>query len=401
MLLSNFQLPCGIQLNNRIAKAALTERLANKDHLPNHRHIGLYNHWAKNGAGLLISGNILVDKTHLEAAGNIVITEGTPKEAFQQWTKSATQFGNHFWAQLNHAGRQTNIFNTLRPLAPSQVKLKKMGFFGKPKPMTDGQVRSTIDAFVHAVAFCQSVGFTGVQIHAAHGYLLSQFLSPRTNRRKDQWGGSVENRARILFEIVEQSRKAVGPSFPISVKINSADFQRGGFEEEDALFVIKRLEELGIDLLEVSGGTYEDLTFFTKKNLKTSTLEREAYFLEFAKEVRKESQIPLMVTGGFRTRSFCKQVLENGELDIIGFGRPFLLDESFPDGFLSGEQEKVVEVNIQAMSKQILDMAAGGFYDYQIARLADDLPLDLNFNPNLAAFRLISNELIKGLAFKL
>jgi 2,4-dienoyl-CoA reductase-like NADH-dependent reductase (Old Yellow Enzyme family) len=401
MLTSCFQLPCGIQLNNRIAKAALTERLSKKDHLPNQRHIRLYNHWAKNGAGLLISGNILVDKIHLEAAGNIVITKETPKESFRIWTKSVTNHGHHFWAQLNHAGRQTNIFNTLRPLAPSSVKLKKMGFFGLPKQMTDGQVQSTIDAFVHAVAFCQDVGFTGVQIHAAHGYLLSQFLSPRTNKRNDQWGGSIENRARILFEIVKQSRKVVGPSFPISVKINSADFQRGGFEEEDALFVIKRLEALDIDLLEVSGGTYEDLTFFTQKNLKASTIKREAYFLEFAKEVRKESRIPLMVTGGFRTKSLCEQVLKDGALDIIGFGRPFLLDESFPNGFVSGSLDKIEEVNIQAMSKQILDMAAGGFYDYQIARLADGLPLDLHFNSNLAAFRLIANELIKGVAYKM
>ena len=400
MINTTFKLACGATLSNRIAKAALTERLAKKDHLPNNLHNRLYSYWANGGAALLISGNIMVDAKHLEAAGNIIIKEETAKEPFKTWTKAATAKGNHFWAQINHAGRQANIFNTLRPLSASNVKLKKLGFFGKPKPMSEAQIQDTIEAYVHAAVFCQQVGFTGVQFHAAHGYLLSQFLSPRTNKRTDQWGGSIENCGKMLFTIVEKARKKLGDNFPISVKINSADFQRGGFNEEDALWVVKRLEELGVDLLEVSGGTYEDLTFFTKKNLKQSTLEREAYFLDFAKQVRRSSNIGLMVTGGFRTYAFCKQVLEANELDIIGFGRPFLLKEHFPAGFLNGSLEKVEEVNIQPIAKKFLDLAEGGFYDYQIYALAQGRGLKLDYNANLSAIRLMMNEVMKGIAYK-
>ncbi|MEM1124049.1 MAG: NADH:flavin oxidoreductase/NADH oxidase family protein [Bacteroidota bacterium] len=395
-----FTLPCGETLNNRIAKAALTEKLADPSHLPNEKHLQLYKTWAKGGAGLLISGNILVDERYLESAGNVVAHALSPEDPFKKWTKAVTDTDTHFWAQLNHAGRQSTIFSTLKPVSASDVQLKKMGLFAKPRPLTEPEIEEVIQRFVNTAVFCRRVGFTGVQFHAAHGYLLNQFLSPKTNLRTDQWGGAIENRAKLLLTIVERARKALGHEFPISVKLNSADFQRGGFDEADALFVIKELAERGIDLLEVSGGTYEEVTFFTQKGIKQSTKEREAYFLDFAKRVRAQSNIPIMVTGGFRTLGFCNKVLENKELDIIGFGRPFLLNENFAAGFLDGSLKKVAEPTIKSPIKAYYDAAVLGFYEYQISRIATGQPLNLKYSGIKAILRTTKNELWKGLKNK-
>jgi len=400
MINTSFILPSGENLTNRIAKAALTERLADTSHLPNEKHYTLYDRWAKGGAGLLISGNIMVDEKYLEAAGNVAVHHLSPEAPFKLWTQSVLSYGNAFWAQLNHPGRQASLFSSTKPLSASDVQLKKNGMFGKPRPMTEEEIEDLINRFVQSANFCRRVGFTGVQIHAAHGYLLSQFLSPRTNKRTDQWGGSIENRSRLLLTIVERMRRVVGNEFSISVKLNSADFQKGGFNEQDALYVIKALEKSGIDLLEISGGTYEDFVAFTKSHIKDSTLAREAYFIEFAKAVRKESNIPIMVTGGLRSLAFCNEVLAQGELDVLGFGRPFLLDERFPKGFLDGSLERVVDPDIK-VAASLFDMGIAGFYDYQIERLATGKSLKLTYPGWRGAMRMTRNELWKGIRNKI
>ena len=394
-----FTLPCGEQLSNRMAKAAMTERLADPSHLPNEGHEQLYRTWAKDGAGLLISGNIMVDERYLEAAGNVVAHGLSPEEPFKKWTKVVTDEQVHFWAQLNHAGRQATIFSTWQPVSASDVPLKKNYLFATPRPMTEADIEEVIERFVKSATFCRRVGFTGVQLHAAHGYLFNQFLSPRTNRRTDRWGGKLENRARLLLTVVEKCRKALGHEFPLSVKLNSADFLRGGFGESDALWVIQQLADRGVDLLEISGGTYEQLEFFTKTLEKESSRQREAYFLDFAQQVRTVSTIPLMVTGGFRSRDFCNQVLADNELDIVGFGRPFLLHDHFARGFLDGTLDRVADPDIQT-SDRFYDMAVAGFYDYQIARLAEGKPLDLSYSGWRGALRLSKNEFWKGLKNK-
>ena len=398
---SELKLPCVAILKNRIAKAAMTERLAGADHLPNAYHETLYKHWAQQDAGLLISGNVIVDKKHLESANNVVVGGDQDKSAFSGWIDSATSNNTHFWAQISHAGRQANIFSNLNPKSASDVKLKKLGFFAKPVPMTVSDIEEAIHLFVDGAAFCKDVGFTGIQFHAAHGYLLSQFLSPRTNKRQDQWGGSIENRSKLLFEIVEQSRKKLGPDYPVSVKINSADFQRGGFEEEDAIFVIKGLAERGIDLLEISGGTYENLVFITEQKKRDSTKSREAYFMDFAKKVREVTQTPLMVTGGFRTKAFMNEVLENGELDVVGCARPFLLDEHFPKSFFEDKAEGIPELILHPFSDKYLDLAEGGYYDRQIESLAKDGQFAQNVSANGSIIRFITRETINGIRNRL
>ena len=395
-ILSPFRLPCGAVIPNRIAKAAMTERLAKKSGRVNEKHYTLYRHWSRQRIGLVISGNIMIDERYKESGGNLVIAKDADIDALRRLTKIVTDTGKQFWAQISHPGRQSTIFCTFKPVAPSPIRLKKLGLFAKPRALRNEEIDQIIERYVHTATLCKSSGFTGVQFHAAHGYLLSQFLSPRTNRRTDEFGGSIENRSRILTEIIRRSRKALGQYFPISVKLNSADFQRGGFEENDALFVIRQLEHLGIDLLEISGGTYENIIFLAKENVRDSTKRREAYFLDFAKKIRGKIRLPLMVTGGFRSLSFCNRVLSDDELDIIGFGRPFLIEPNFPDSWLNREIERIDDPSPTIGIKALADMAEGGYYDYQIARLAQSKSLKPSYNGYAAVMRLTKNELIKG-----
>lgn len=400
---TKFQLPCGATLNNRLVKSAMTERISNRKFEPTAGHERLYEAWSDTGAGLLITGNVVVDRTHLESAGNVCFDDERMIPQLKRWADAGKKNGNHHWAQISHSGRQTNKFNTSRPLAPSEVQLKKIGLFGKPRAMSEADIQRTIHGFVKAANITQRSGFTGLQIHAAHGYLLSQFLSSRTNRRTDQWGGSITNRSRLLLTIIREVRNVVGPTFPLGVKLNSSDFQRGGFTEEESLEVVKMLDEEKIDLLEISGGTYENLAFFVKneERVKKSTQEREAYFIEFAKKVRAISQLPLLITGGFRSYAFCNEVLNKGELDLIGMARPFITNLEEIPGFLRGEVPHLDNLVLRTGIRQFEDAAEGGFYARQLIRLSKGKELKLNMSPMVCSNFLLLYELRKALSRKL
>lgn len=394
-----FRLPCGAMLKNRLAKAAMTERFSNKDLKPNHKHFTLYEKWAAGGTGLLVTGNVMLERSHLESAGNVVADRpGLPE--FQRWATAATSHDNHCWVQISHSGRQTSIFNNLRPVSASNVKLNKLGFFAKPRPLKEQEITELIEQFAHAAKISKDAGFTGVQIHAAHGYLVNQFLSPITNQRTDSWGGKLENRTRFLFEILKATRAAVGTDFPIGVKLNSSDFQKGGFSEEESLWVIAKLEELGVDLLEISGGTYENAEFLLAGNVRQSTRRREAYFIDFAEKVRKESRIPLMVTGGIRSLEFCNEVLSEGLMDVVGMARPFLLYDDFATRFLAG-QLTPKEFKVRTGIKAFEDMAEAGFYNLQLDRLGKGKPIYLAYSASRSAFHLVKHEFVKAMQNKL
>lgn len=399
MLNTPLQLPCGAVLQNRLCKAAMTERLSNKDYAPNDEHFQLYDTWADSNSGLMISGNVLIDKRHMESAGNIVVDDEGIIPMLQKWTTIATKNGHHFWVQINHSGRQTSRLTNMHPHSASDVQLHKMGFFGKPKAMTESHIEEVIRGFVRAADICKKGGFTGVQIHAAHGYLLSQFLSPITNKRRDQWGGSLENRSRLLRSIVREVRDKVGAEYPISVKLNSADFQRGGFTEEESLEVVQMLATEKIDLLEISGGTYEQVEFFTrsKQDIKASTRRREAYFLDFASKVRQLTQLPLMVTGGFRSYAFAEEALQNGELDVVGMARPFLTQPDKINDFLQGRHSAFPDPKIRTGIKMLEDSAEAGFYALQILRLGKGKQVKLDYSPMYSAMFMIWHEFVKML----
>lgn len=344
-------LPCGASLTNRLAKAAMTEGLADPRGRPTAQLQRLYEVWGRGGCGLLISGNIIIDRNHLERPGNVICDKDFADEpdamaAMQRWTAAATDHGAHFWAQISHAGRQTQAKVNPHPKAPSAVKLGLPGGqFGEPVAMDESDIAAVIDGFASTAATCISGGFTGVQVHAAHGYLLSQFLSPRSNLRTDRWGGSLDNRARLLLDVVGAVRAAVGPTIPVAVKLNSADFQRGGFAFDESLQVARWLEAAGVDCIEISGGTYEQPKLLGIAGMEPeeapqvaqSTLAREAYFVDFAKAMREQLSIPLMATGGFRTRAAMEQAIEAGAADIIGIARPLCVDPAGAAHLLAGE----------------------------------------------------------------
>ena len=348
MLATSLTLPCGATLPNRLAKAAMTEGLADIYGRPTPELERLYGLWSDGGAGLHISGNIQVDADHLERPGNVIIASAPDEEMFaalKRWTATATRGGNHFWAQISHAGRQTMKAVKPKPKAPSAIKLGLPGGqFGTPVPLSEDEILNLIGRFGQAARICKETGFTGVQIHAAHGYLISQFLSPRSNLRDDRWGGSLENRARFLLFTVNTVRQLVGPEFPVSVKLNSADFQRGGFAFEDSLQVARWLQNAGVDLIEISGGTYEQPKLLGIEGLEAeepqavaaSTLAREAYFVDFAKAMKNELSVPLMVTGGFRSKSAMEQAIKSGAADVIGIGRPLCTMTDAPKRLLGG-----------------------------------------------------------------
>ena len=345
------KLPCGVSLHNRLSKAAMTEGLATAEGIPTAELTRLYGLWSDGGAGMLLSGNIMIDKHHLERPGNVIIDRPpSPKmhDALVRWATAATRNGNQFWAQISHAGRQTQKMVNKNPKAPSAIKLGLPGGqFGEPVALMIDEIQDIVQRFGICAAAVKEAGFTGVQIHAAHGYLLSQFLSPRSNQRIDVYGGDLANRARALLEVVASVRAAVGPDFPVAVKLNSADFQKGGFAFEESLQVAQWLQEASIDLIEISGGTYEQPKLLglagmeeeEKQNVAQSTMMREAYFVDFAVAMRKKVTVPLMVTGGFRQRTAMEQALESGAADLIGLGRPMCVMTDAPNQLIAGLEE--------------------------------------------------------------
>ena len=395
------QLPCGVQLHNRLCKAAMTERLAGPDGSPNALHNRLYQAWLKTGAGLLITGNMMINRNHLESGGNIIVDHEGILPKLQELAKQSQSATTQTWVQISHSGRQTSRLVNLHPKAPSSVQLKKWALFGTPRAMTEADIQEVIAGFVRTAKLCQQAGFKGIQIHSAHGYLLSQFLSPHTNLRQDQWGGTLENRSRLLRTILTQVREVVGPAYPVSVKLNSADFQRGGLTEEESLVVVQMLQELGVDLLEISGGTYEKMAFFTKNeevaNQKESTKRREAYFLDFAHRVRETCQIPLMITGGFRTYDFCQSALADGAVDVIGMARPFLLNLPEMADFLAGKIPQLKDPRVRTGIKALEEMAEGGYYARQVVRIAQGKPVQNKVQGIPSVSFVLTHELKKAI----
>ncbi|MDE2465508.1 MAG: NADH:flavin oxidoreductase/NADH oxidase family protein [Alphaproteobacteria bacterium] len=415
-----FTLPCGAVLKNRLAKAAMTEGLGDPLNRATARHQKLYQRWAEGGAGMLLTGNVQIDRRHLERPGNVALDGAQSSEALEAlraFARAGTVNGTHLWMQISHAGRQTPVSVNAAPLAPSAVRLEMPGGqFGMPRAMTEAQILDVIARFAHAATLARETGFTGVQIHAAHGYLLSEFLSPDVNRRSDAWGGSLENRARLLIETVRATRRNVGADFPISVKLNSADFQRGGFSHEDAITVATWLDKEGVDLLEVSGGTYEqprltgrdDLTLHPEKaeTRRQSTIAREAYFLDYAADIRRAVKMPLMVTGGFRSAEGMNAALKAGATDIIGIARPLCADPMCLAKLLDGtisvlpgyEQTLRLGPGILgpssslALIKGLNGWGQQGWFCLQLLRMGDGLDPDLQMGVFKAFRRYTAHE---------
>ncbi len=370
----SLRLPCGQTIKNRLMKSAMSEALGTAD---NHMTSGLatlYGRWAEGGTGLLITGNVMIDRRALGEPNNVAVENEQDLSLLQDWAQAGTRNNTQLWPQLNHPGKQAPKGLNVETVAPSARPFKKslQQFFDMPRELTDDEIVDVIERFGRSAEIIKKAGFTGVQIHGAHGYLVSQFLSPHHNQRQDQWGGSPENRRRFVMEVYRCIRKSVGEDFPVAIKLNSADFQRGGFTEEESLVVIQTLAEAGIDLVEISGGTYEAPAMSGRK-MAESTRQREAYFLQFAEQVREKINVPLAVTGGFRTAQGMRQALEADSLDMIGLARPLAVDPDYSAKILQGREPDVeikpITTGIKEVDKMALMEVA--WYSRQLRRMAN------------------------------
>ncbi len=405
-LAQSLSLPCGAVLPNRLCKAAMTEGLADEFLRATPRHETLYRTWSEGGAGLLLTGNVQVDRSDLERPGNVAIDVSAPqtvstdaRQRLARWARAGTVSGNHLWMQISHGGRQSPWYVTRQPLAPSAVQLDLLGNYRRPRALTEPEILDLIARFAAAAAIAREAGFTGVQVHGAHGYLISSFLSPVTNLRTDGWGGSLENRARFLLETLRAVRRSVGPDFPVGLKLNSDDFRKGGFNHAECLEVVRWLNDESLDLLEISGGTYEQPRLIGAEGradeavpLRPSTRAREAYFLEYASAIRKVARMPMMVTGGFRSREAMEAALGSGDCDMVGLGRPLCWQPDFPRRLLAREVDRIERVEDRLRFaergwrsptsrllpiKMLNTFGAQSWFYCQLFRLAAGRPADL------------------------
>lgn len=416
------QLPCGVSLPNRLIKSAMTEGMASAHGHATARHAQLYRTWAEGGTGVLLTGNVMVDHRYLERPGNVIIDGNGGEAALAEWAKAGTLAGNHLWMQISHPGRQCARVVTSQPLSPSDIQLNLMGNFAKPRPLEADEIPQIIQRYADVAGVAKQAGFTGVQIHGAHGYLISQFLSPHTNRREDQWGGSLENRARFLLETVRAVRKTVGDDFPVAVKLNSSDFQKGGFTLEESQQVAAWLDAEGLDLLELSGGTYERRALLGEQSdadangelLRESTRTREAFFLEYTGAIRSACKMPVAVTGGFRSHQLMSSALENNEVDVVGLARPLCSQPNISQQLIDGVVERAAEPehdirlgngwlgpNSRFDTMKALNAQAGTAWFYrQMIELSEGREPRENLGAWKALFEHVSDEFRIAMAYK-
>lgn len=363
-------LPNGQRLKNRIAKAAMEEGMAGPGQLPGPDFARLYRRLAEGGAGLLITGNVMVSADALTGPGGVVLEAHTPLAPFRAWAEAAHAGGARIWMQINHPGRQVFAALGNPGWAPSAVALE-MGKHGKlmapVRALEAAQIETIVQQFAATARQAEAAGFDGVQIHAAHGYLLSQFLSPLVNRRTDRWGGAdIADRARLLLAVLRAVRAAVQPGFAVALKLNSADFQRGGFSEQDARAVVQGLDAEALDLLELSGGSYESPAM-QGRTADGRTLAREAYFLDFARDLAVAAQMPVMTTGGIRRRAVAEQVLAGG-VALVGIGTALAQQPDLPTHW-QAEEAGVPPLAVNWKDKTLAGLASMAMVRCQLRRM--------------------------------
>lgn len=314
-------LPCGVTLKNRLAKSAMSDSLGDGTGHPTPEQIRLYRRWAEGGLALSIIGEVQGNAGYAEKPGNLVLNQAADLDRFRLLAGQGGTNGTQLWLQLGHAGALAYA-PTSTPKGPSALDLPGL----RCAELTIDEIHHVPSEFAMTARLAQKAGFGGVQIHAAHGFLLSQFLSPLFNKRSDEYGGSIINRMRLLLDSIKATRAAVGSSFPISVKLNSSDQLEGGFDEEDALKVVEALDRSSVDLIDISGGTY-----FPGAKSASDGAGRGPYFIEFARRARLMTSKPLMLTGGFKTRAQAEDAVASGVVDVIGLARMLALEPSLPD----------------------------------------------------------------------
>jgi 2,4-dienoyl-CoA reductase-like NADH-dependent reductase (Old Yellow Enzyme family) len=380
VLSKELRLPNGITLSNRLAQSAMTEHLATGDGAPSWQLIEAYRRFAVSGAALIISGNVMVNGWSLEAPRNVVIEDERHMPQLRQWAATTSGTDARLILQLSLSGRQTQrglaLAGRRQDVATASAVPLTIGgpLFKPPRALTDPEIRQIIAQFTSAARIAAEAGFAGVQIHAAHGYLLSQFLSPLVNQRTDQWGGSVQNRMRMLIEVLRAVKSLTPEAFLLTVKMNVSDFQSGGFDADDALIVAQALENEGVHLIEFSGGTYESSAMIDGGPARDQSGAPEPYFLAYAQRFARELTVPVMLSGGFRSRTAMIDAVESGAADVIGLARPIAVEPDFPRRILDGTTEVSLAKPQKVGNKNIDDLLSGAWYQEQIARLGRGKP---------------------------
>lgn len=376
-LFESLELPNGTFLKNRLAKAAMEESLADYGQVPGPRLRTLYRRWADGGAGLLITGNVMIAPDALSGPASVVLQADTDIAPFREWAEAGRSKGSQFWMQINHPGRQVLAALGEEAVSASDISVEIPGMsqnFRKPRALTEDEILALVERFATTAMRAEEAGFTGVQIHAAHGYLINQFLSPLTNRRDDRWGGSLENRARFLFETIHAVRARVSSRFCVSVKLNSADFQKGGFDMSDAKWVVDRLGEMSVDLVELSGGSYESPAMQGRDADGSSTARREAYFVEFAREVAQTANMPIMVTGGIRSRDVAEEAIRNQTggigVSVLGLARAMAFEPDVITNWQNGKNLRVDIPEVRWKNKRLAGFASMVLAYVQLERLS-------------------------------
>lgn len=386
----------GNTVKNRFLKSAMSEGLGDKNGAPTTALYTLYGTWADGGIGICVTGNVMIDKRALGEPGNVIIEDEKYLPQLKAWAKAATRNNTHCWVQLNHVGKQSPRGLNKENVAPSAVPFRTdmRPYFATPRELTDNEILDIIQRFGNAARIVKKAGFSGVQIHGAHGYLVSQFLSPHHNIRNDRWGGNPENRRRFVLEVYHAMRAQVGPDFPVSIKLNSADFQRGGFSEDESLDTIRALADAGIDLLEISGGNYEEPAM-TGIAIKESTKIREAYFMDFAEKARKICTIPIAVTGGFRTAEGMANAISSNAVDFVGIARHLAIETDVPNKLLSGKFPKHSVKPIKTGIPMIDNMGIMevSWYSAQLKRIGNGKKPNVDASPFLEFLKSIFHQI--------
>ncbi len=368
----------------------MEENLADEGQVPGDRLAALYRRWAEGGAGLLLTGNVMISPDALTGPGGVVLQDGTDLAGFRRWAEAGRSGGGHIWMQINHPGRQVYADMKEEAVSASDVAVDIPGFsslFSKPRALTEDEIKALIARFATTAALAEEAGFTGVEIHAAHGYLISQFLSPLTNQRADSWGGSLENRARFLIETVKAVRSRVQPGFCVAVKLNSADFQKGGFDESDAEQVVAWLGDLAVDLVELSGGSYESPAM-QGRDEESSSARREAYFVDFAKRIARVAKMPIMVTGGIRRLSVAEEAMQTDSagfgVSVLGIARAFAFDPDLAKKWRAGEAQEINIPIVEWKNKTLASLATMSVTKAQLERMAQGKAPRPNASPVMA-----------------
>lgn len=365
-------LPNGNTIKNRFFKSAMSETLASKTGVPTPTLINLYKKWAQGGAGILVTGNVMVDSNHIGEPGNVVLESASHLEKFKAWARAGKVNDTEIWMQLNHPGKQSPKSLTKQPVSPSGVAMKGSiaKGFNQSRALHEVEIKAIVQQFITSAVLAKEAGFTGVQIHAAHGYLVNQFLSPIENQRTDKYGGSIQNRMRVLVEIYEGIRTQLGEEFNIGLKLNSEDFKVGGFSKEDFVDVAKKLNELKIDLIEISGGNYED------PKMAGSDKEAVPYFISYASLLKKEVSTPIVVTGGFRSVVSMEDAITQNNTDFIGMARPFVVSPNIVNYIYKNTFSDIklprLTTGIKAMDKTLGPVLANSYYNQQMKRIGNN-----------------------------